>query len=132
MFIRLLLLFTLVPIMELYILFSLGERFGFFTSLIIVLGTGALGAYLAKSQGLIVWQKIQGELSQGRLPKNDLIDGLLLLIAGIVLITPGLLTDLAGFLILFPGTRMLIRIWIIKKLQTMTKNGNINISGLMR
>ena len=132
MFTRLLLLFTLIPLAELYILIEIGSRFGALTTIVIIIGTGILGAYLAKQQGFQVWLKIQGEIGQGKFPANELLDGLLLLIAGVVLLTPGLLTDLMGFIILFPVTRQHIREWVKKKLSDMIQSGKVKFSGFIR
>lgn len=132
MFTRLLLLFTLIPLVELYILIEIGSHFGVMTTIVIIIGTGVLGAYLAKQQGFRVWLNIQTEVGQGRFPANDLIDGLLLLVAGVVLLTPGLLTDMMGFIILFPVTRQYIREWVKKKLSDMTQRGQVKFSGFMQ
>ena len=96
MFVRLLLLFTVVPIVELLLLIELGRHIGLAPTLAIVLGTGVLGAALARWQGLATLRQVQTEMDAGRLPTGPLVDGLLILVAGAVLLTPGLLTDLAG------------------------------------
>lgn len=127
-FMRLFLLFTMVPIIELYILMKLGASFGVESTLLLVIGTGILGAYLAKREGTIAWLRIQREMSGGRFPGNELLDGFLVLIAGIVLLTPGLLTDIAGFIILFPVSRYFIRELIKKKIKKMMQSGQSNIS----
>ncbi len=132
MFLRLLLLFTLIPLLELYILIRIGSYFGIITTILIVLGTGVLGAYLAKQQGFRVWLRIQTEMGQGRFPANELLDGLLLLIAGVVLLTPGLITDAMGFILLFPATQQAIREWMKKKLSGMMQNGQVRFSGFIQ
>jgi len=100
---------------------------GLLWTLLLVVGTGFLGAWLAREQGLAVWKSIQDELTLGRFPADNLIDGLLLLIAGAVLLTPGLLTDLLGFSILFPGTRRTLRTWVKRKLKKMMDSGNVSL-----
>ncbi|MBD3420203.1 MAG: membrane protein FxsA [Chitinivibrionales bacterium] len=129
---RLLLLFTLVPLLELYLLFKFGSYFGFLVTIAVVIGTGVLGAWLAKQQGLVVWLRIQNETSQGRFPAGELIDGLLLLVAGVVLLTPGILTDALGLLLLFPSTRRAVKSWVTRRLQDMMRDGNVHISGFFR
>jgi UPF0716 protein FxsA len=109
MFIRLLLLFTIVPLVELYILVKLGGVIGVWATVAIVIGTGVLGAWLARQQGLGVLRRVQEELAAGQLPADALIDGLLILIAGAVLLTPGLLTDTLGFVLLVPPGRAAVR-----------------------
>jgi UPF0716 protein FxsA len=109
MFLRLLLLFTVVPLVELYLLITIGRMIGVGPTIAIVLGTGILGAWLARWQGLAVLRRVREEMAAGRLPTDALIDGLLILVAAAVLLTPGLLTDTAGFLLLVPASRVVVR-----------------------
>ena len=105
MFPQLLLLFIGIPLIEVLILIKLGSLLGFWPTILLVIGTGILGAYLAKMYGLTVWTKIQKDLQAGVMPADKLVDGLLILISGIVLLTPGLLTDILGFALFVPFTR---------------------------
>lgn len=105
MFLRLLALFVLLPIVELAILIQVGQAIGMGPTLVLVVATGFLGATLARRQGLRAWLAIRAELQTGRMPAGALVDGLLILIGGIVLLTPGILTDLLGFALLVPTTR---------------------------
>lgn len=116
MFLRLLALFTLVPIVELYLLLELGQRMGWLSTLALVLLTGALGAALARSQGLQVLRKVQAETARGALPTEALLDGLMIFVAGAVLLTPGLLTDFAGFFLLVPAGRRWVRQLVSRRL----------------
>ena len=109
MFLRLLLLFTIVPLIELYLLIKIGGIIGVVPTIAIVIGTGVLGAWLARWQGLAVLRRISDEVAAGRLPTDALIDGLLILVAAAVLLTPGLLTDSLGFVLLVPPSRALVR-----------------------
>jgi UPF0716 protein FxsA len=109
MFLRLLLLFTAVPLVELALLLEIGKLAGLPATLALVLGTGILGAWLAKREGLKTLTRVRAEMAAGRLPADALLDGLLILIAGAVLLTPGLLTDLTGFVLLIPAGRRAIR-----------------------
>jgi UPF0716 protein FxsA len=109
MFFRLLLLFTLVPLVELYLLISIGGVIGVAPTIAIVIGTGVLGAWLARWQGLAVLRRISDEMAAGRLPTDALVDGLLVLAAAAMLLTPGLLTDTAGFVLLVPAGRTAVR-----------------------
>ncbi|MEM8962111.1 MAG: FxsA family protein, partial [Acidobacteriota bacterium] len=93
MFFRLLLLFTLVPLIELAVLVWLGQWVGLLPTIALVFVTGVLGAYLARRQGLITWTRVRAAMARGELPGEALIDALLILIAGAVLLTPGLITD---------------------------------------
>lgn len=112
MFIRLLILFVAVPLMELAILIKLGNVIGLWPTIAMVMATGALGAALAKSQGTRTVNNIRRELRQGRPPGESLVNGFLILVGGLVLLTPGLLTDTLGFCLLVPATRK----WFLKKL----------------
>jgi UPF0716 protein FxsA len=109
MFLRLFLLFTIVPLVELVLLIKIGGVIGVAPTIAIVIGTGVLGAWLARWQGLAVLRRIGDEMAAGRLPTDALIDGLLVLVAAAMLLTPGFLTDSAGFLLLVPGTRTKVR-----------------------
>lgn len=117
MFLRLLALFTLVPLIELFLLVELGKRMGLVPTLALVLFTGVLGAALARSQGLRVLRQVQAEMARGALPAEALMEGLMIFIAGAVLLTPGLLTDLAGFFLLLPFGRRLIRQQVSRRLK---------------
>ncbi len=118
MFIRLLLLFTLLPLAELFVLLKVGAAIGLLNTIILVIGTATLGAYLARKQGIETLNRIRQQLEHGALPAEELIDGLLILIAAIVLITPGLLTDTFGFLLLIPQSRQ----WLKRYVQELFRN----------
>ncbi len=109
MFLRLLLCFTVVPLVELFLLVKLGTVIGIGATVLIVICTGVLGAWLARWQGLGVLRRLTEDVNEGRLPADALIDGLLILIAGAVLLTPGLITDALGFLLLVPQGRAVVR-----------------------
>jgi len=117
MFQRLLLLFIGVPLIEILILIRLGEMMGFWPTVLLVVGTGILGAWLARLYGWTLWMEVQRELQMGRMPTDKMVDGLMVLIGGIVLLTPGLLTDLTGFLLLIPASRAIIKQWLKKKFE---------------
>jgi UPF0716 protein FxsA len=128
MFVRLLLLFTVVPIVELLVLIELGRHVGLGPTLALVLATGVLGAALARWQGLATLRRVQAEMEAGRLPTGPLVDGLLILIAGAVLLTPGLLTDVLGFALLVPATRVALRRRVSRAIRTrMRHDGNVVI-----
>ncbi len=109
MFIRLLAVFIVIPLIELVILIKVGSYIGLWPTILIVVLTGVVGASLARYQGFIIINKIRSDVSSGRVPARELIDGLLVLIGGIVLLTPGFLTDICGFILLIPLTRNLIK-----------------------
>lgn len=117
MFATLLFLFIVVPLVEISILIKLGTLIGFWPTISIQIGTGIMGASLAKLQGFFVWRKITEELQLGRIPTQDMVNGVLIFAAGLVLMTPGLLTDLLGFALLIPSTRNAFRRWVVRKLK---------------
>ena len=119
---RLILLFIALPLLEMAILIKLGEKLGFGHTIALVVVTGILGASLAKQQGFRVFRRIQQELNSGKIPASELIDGLLILIGGIVLLTPGLLTDLFGFALLIPWLRQRLKKWLQTKFTGVISN----------
>jgi UPF0716 protein FxsA len=117
MFFRLFLLFTGVPLVELYILLQVGAVIGAVNTILLVIFTGVLGAFLAQREGVRTLQTIQSLMARGEMPGEPLLDALLILVAGFVLITPGILTDILGFLLLLPATRLRIRGWVKRQLE---------------
>ncbi len=116
---RLLLLFTAIPLLELYLLFKITEwtesaslTFG------LVVATGIMGALLTRHQGFHIWGRIRTELTAGKLPTDVILDGFFILIAGILLITPGVLTDCVGFTLLVPPARGLLKQMVVARLRS--------------
>ncbi len=97
--------FTLIPVLELILLFKVADLTSGMLTFMIVIFTGLLGAALAKMEGIASWQRIRAALRQGQLPGNELVQGVLILIAGVLLVTPGFMTDIVGFTLLIPFTR---------------------------
>lgn len=122
MLLRLLLLFTLVPIAELVILVQLGEAIGLAPTLLLVFATGVVGASLARREGARTWLEVQRDLAEGELPADSLLHGLMVLVAGAFLVTPGVLTDAAGFLLLLRPARErlagLVRGWLRRQVES--------------
>ncbi|MBN1908490.1 MAG: FxsA family protein [Pirellulales bacterium] len=117
MLLRLFLLFTLVPLAELTILLWIAHRTGWLFTLALVIVTGVVGASLARREGLRCWQGARQRLAQGEMPTDSLLDGLMILLAGALLITPGVLTDLFGFSLLLPPARRVFRRWLSTRLK---------------
>lgn len=132
MFMRLLALFVLLPLVELALLIQIGQWIGLVWTLGLVVGTGLLGATLARRQGLRAWVAIQTELRAGRMPARELLDGLLVLIGGIVLLTPGILTDLAGFALLVPATRAAFKRSLRRRLERAVERGDASFTLILR
>lgn len=131
MFLRVLALFILLPLVELALLIQVGRWIGVLWTIAIVAGTGLLGATLARSQGARAWRAIQAELRDGRVPAAAVVDGLLILIGALVLLTPGLLTDLLGFALLAPPTRRVFRGWLSGRLERAIHRGETSFTVLM-
>ena len=105
MFRLLFLLFLVVPVIEIYLLIEVGSRIGAPFTILLILLTAVLGAALLRIQGLTTLARVQRSLDQGELPAMDLLGGLLLLVAGAFLLTPGFFTDTVGFILLVPEIR---------------------------
>ncbi len=132
MLLRLLLLFTIIPLVELYLLIRLGTYIGAVETVAIVIGTGVVGGLLARSQGLAVVNRVRTDLSQGRVPAESLFDGLLILVSGAMLITPGLMTDGLGLFFLIPWTRQAFKSWLKRKVQEKVAQGEIHLHTNLR
>jgi UPF0716 protein FxsA len=119
---RLFLLFTVVPLVEPYLLVSIGRVLGTAPTIVLVLLTGAVGAWFARLEGARVIQRWQVAIARQQLPKDGLIDGLLIFVGGVLLITPGVLTDVAGLSMVMPLTRRpiaaMLRRWFERQVAT--------------
>ncbi len=104
-FVILFFLFVLLANVELFVFMSLGRQIGIIPTLVVIIGTGMLGAWLAKKEGSRSWQKIKSSLSTGRDPSSEVINGLCILLAGIALCIPGFISDICGFILLIPFVR---------------------------
>lgn len=111
--IRLLLLFTIVPAIELFLLLQIGSWMGPTNTVLLILCTGLLGAWLAKREGLGVLATLAQELQGGLPPGERLMEGALVVAGGLLLVTPGVFTDLVGFLLIAPWSRRRIAPWAL-------------------
>jgi UPF0716 protein FxsA len=126
-FIKLLIFFVFVPVMELYILIEAGRIMGLAPTIGLIMMTGVAGAWLARSQGVEILRRIQEETSRGQMPATTLIDGALILVGGLLLLTPGFFTDALGFSFLVPATRDLWRKGLSAWLEKQIKQGSVKI-----
>ena len=122
-------LFITMPILEIYVLFQVFESIGAMETIGLVVLTGFLGAGLARWQGMQTVLSIQKDLREGRVPAPKLMDGMMIIIAGILLITPGLITDSLGFLLLVPVVRGEIRMWLKRKVEKAIMDGQVVVWG---
>lgn len=130
---KLLLLFVVVPLVELVLLIKIGDviavEVGDTLALLLMVGwivvTGILGGLLAKREGLSILRRLQSRLATGEVPGDELLNGAIVLLSGALLITPGVLTDIAGFLGLFSPTRDLLRRWAVQWFKNLLQNNSI-------
>ena len=122
---KLILLFILVPFVELFLLIEMGQLVGTWPTLGLIIFTGVTGAYLARRQGLQVLRRLQSDIQGGGLPAEAIFDGVFVLVAALLLMTPGVLTDLMGLLCLFPPTRRLIKQFIWSRIERALRNGQL-------
>ncbi|GBE06254.1 MAG TPA: FxsA family protein [Nitrospirae bacterium] len=109
MFFKLFLLFVIIPVIELSLLIKVGSIIGTLNTIVIIMLTAVIGAYMVRMEGLGILYRIQQNMHEGIFPAEELINGLMILIAGALLLTPGFLTDITGFLIVFPASRNIIK-----------------------
>ncbi len=109
-------------------LLLLGARIGWGPTIVLVFVTGVVGAGLARSQGLQTLAAIQRDMAAGVMPAPRLMDGVMILLAGAMLITPGVLTDAVGFLLLVPATRQIIRNYMRIKLERKLREGSVSFT----
>lgn len=110
--IKLFILFTVVPLIELLLLMWLWSVTSFLFTLAVIIVSGIVGAAMARREGMHVWMQGQREMAMGRFPADSMIDGLIVLVGGALLITPGILTDIVGFSTLVPPIRAIYRGWL--------------------
>jgi len=127
MFGKLFLLFAVIPFLEIYTLVTMGQAIGTWQTIALVLLTAAAGAYLAKMQGIATMLKIRDSLNMGLMPAEEMLDGVLILLASIVLVLPGFLTDLCGLVLLLPGPRNIFKRWLRRKFDEWRQNPNVII-----
>ena len=109
MFGVLLLVFLVVPFVELYVIIQVAHVIGALDTIALLIIVSAVGAWLVKREGLGVWRRTQRQIGRGGVPGNELLDGVLVLLAGALLLTPGFVSDALGILLLLPPVRFALR-----------------------
>lgn len=127
MLLKLFLAFTLIPIAEIYLLVRVGEYIGALNTVAMVVLTGVVGATLARVQGVHTLYKIRTSLQQRKIPSRELMDAVLILLAGILLLTPGFITDTAGIVLLLPMGRAAVRKQLLKKIGSWAGRQRVHI-----
>lgn len=126
---RLFLVFAVVPVLELWLLITVGGELGAPATIALVLGTAALGAWLARRQGMQAFLRIREQLARGVAPGAELLDGACILVAAVLLATPGFLTDLLGLALLIPASRRAIQAWLRRRFDRAVREGRVVMSG---
>jgi UPF0716 protein FxsA len=109
--------FLAVPFVELYVIIQVGQAIGVLITIAVLIMVSAVGAWLVKREGLSVLRRAQARVDQGALPGRELVDGVLILFAGALLLTPGFVTDLVGILLLLPPIRAGLRAGVVRALR---------------
>jgi UPF0716 protein FxsA len=111
----LVLLFIVVPIAELALLIQVGQLIGVWWTILLLVADAVLGSVLLRSQGRLAWGRFNRALGEGRVPHREVVDGVLVIFGGVLLLTPGFITDVFGMLFLFPPTRVLLRRLLVRR-----------------
>ncbi|WP_134686321.1 FxsA family protein [Brevibacillus migulae] len=127
MFRILLILFIVVPALELWGIIAVGKVIGGWPTVLLIIATGMIGAWLAKKQGLQVMRTLQLQLSRGEMPTLTILEGALVLVGSVLLLTPGFLSDVLGLLMLLPYTRLILAHLLKKWLWRLISTGKINL-----
>ena len=109
------LLFIVAPLLELWVIIQVASVIGGWETIALLVIESAIGAYLLKHQGLATLDKISVAINEGRIPSNEMIDGLLLLVAGALMLAPGFIGDILGFLLIIPITRLPFRVLVRRR-----------------
>lgn len=117
LFQRLLLVFIIIPILEIYLLIKVGSIIGGLTTILLVILTAIIGTHLLRSQGIATLQKVQLSLQQGQMPTEALLEGIFIILGGALLLTPGFVTDTVGFICLIPILRQYLVSWLRNHIQ---------------
>ncbi|AOH56059.1 membrane protein FxsA [Peribacillus muralis] len=116
-----------MPVIEIIVLLLSGKVIGFWPTLFLIIGTGLIGAYLAKKQGMETWRKAQEQIRYGMMPGNEIIDGICIFIGAALLLSPGLISDIMGLILVFPPTRNLLKPIVIRFLMNRMNKGKVTI-----
>ncbi|CAK2819751.1 UPF0716 protein FxsA [Vibrio crassostreae] len=129
MFPILLLLFIFVPIIEIGLFIQVGGFLGLWPTIALVLITAFVGASLVRSQGIQTLMSVQGRLQQGEMPAQQILEGVMLAVAGVLLLTPGFMTDALGMLVLLPAPRAMIAKKMMEKMVVSNMSGGFHAGG---
>jgi UPF0716 protein FxsA len=111
----LLLLFIIVPILEIYVIIQVGQAIGAWWTIALLIADSILGSMLMRSQGRAAWRRFNEAIAAGRVPAREVFDGVLIIFGGALLLTPGFATDVFGLLLLLPPTRAVFRALLVRR-----------------
>ncbi len=126
---KLLLLLVLLPVVEIFVLISLGQHIGWLPTIGLLIGAGLLGSALARFEGLRVMTEWQRALAEGRMPDEGIVSGGLVLLGGLLLILPGLVSDVLGLLLIVPFTRRLVARVVRRGFERRIRDGRLKVQG---
>jgi UPF0716 protein FxsA len=116
MLLPLVLLFIVVPIAELAVLIQVGQVIGVWWTIAILIADAILGSILMRAQGRAAWRRFNDAMAAGRMPGREVLDGALVMFGGLLMLTPGFITDILGFVLLIPPTRAVVRTVLARRL----------------
>lgn len=119
-------LFIIIPATEIFVLLSIGKLIGGWETFALILASGFLGAYMSKREAKRVWEYAQHRLSRGEIPTDSILDGICIFTGGLLLLTPGFVTDIAGLLLVLPFTRPVAKVLLLKLIRRMIGRGNVH------
>jgi UPF0716 protein FxsA len=129
MILPLILLFILVPIVELYVILQVGDAIGAVPTILLLAADSMIGAILLRSQGRSVWRKLNRALAERRMPHREILDGIGIVFGGALLLTPGFITDVVGLLLLLPPSRVAIRRFLTRRIGRRLSFGLVDVDG---
>ncbi|MGE7905156.1 FxsA family protein [Peribacillus sp. NPDC094092] len=116
-----------MPVVEIIVLLLSGNLIGFWPTVFLIVATGLIGAYLAKRQGMETWKKAQEQIRYGMMPGNEIIDGICIFLGAALLLSPGLISDIMGLILVFPPTRNLLKPIVIRFIMNRMNKGKVTI-----
>jgi UPF0716 protein FxsA len=128
----LVLVFIVVPLVELYVIVQVGQAIGVLETLALLVVVSIVGAWLARHEGFVVIQRVRERLERGQVPGKEMVDGMLVLTGGVLLLAPGFITDVLGILLLFPPTRAAVRAVVMRRFSLQVRSGPPRPSGPSR
>ncbi|TRW48524.1 FxsA family protein [Aliidiomarina halalkaliphila] len=132
MFPVILLLFIVVPLIEILVLIQVGQVIGGLNTILLLIVTAVVGASLVRSQGLRAWSQAQQRMAMGEMPGQQLAEGMIIFMAGVMFVTPGFVTDIVAVVFLLPGFRQAFARKVMQRMQMHTMHGGVHMHGSFR